>query len=106
MPRSDAGRMGRLQQFIFELKRRRVIRVMVGWGVFSFAVLQIYEPVMHGLHLPEWTLSLVVLGSQRERRVPGRRDLRLAWGEGKGLRMAGARLPPARWRPRGGVAVG
>jgi len=53
--------MGQLQQFISELKRRRVIRVLVGWGVFSFAVLQIYEPVMHGLHLPEWTLSVVVL---------------------------------------------
>src|SRR6266851_5037277 len=53
--------MGQLQQFISELRRRRVIRVLVGWGVFSFAVLQIYEPVMHGLHLPEWTLSVVVL---------------------------------------------
>ena len=53
--------MGRFQQFISELKRRRVIRVLLGWGVFSFAVLQIYEPVMHGLHLPDWTLSVVVL---------------------------------------------
>lgn len=54
--------MGQLQEFISELKRRRVFRVLVGWGVFSFAVLQIYEPVMHGLHLPDWTLSVVVLG--------------------------------------------
>jgi len=38
-----------------------VIRALVGWGIFAFAVLQIYEPVMHGLHLPEWTLSVVVL---------------------------------------------
>jgi TolB-like protein len=38
-----------------------VIRAMIGWGIFAFAVLQIYEPVMHGLHLPEWTLSVVVL---------------------------------------------
>src|SRR5712692_5241015 len=53
--------MGRFQQFISELRRRRVIRVLLGWGVFSFAVLQIYEPVMHGLHLPDWTLSVVVL---------------------------------------------
>ncbi len=29
--------------------------------MFSFAVLQVFEPVMHGLHLPEWTLSLAVL---------------------------------------------
>ena len=27
----------------------------------AFAVLQVYEPVMHGLHLPEWTLSFVVV---------------------------------------------
>jgi len=38
-----------------------VIRALIGWGIFGFAVLQIYEPVMHGLRLPEWTLSVVVL---------------------------------------------
>ena len=38
-----------------------MIRALLGWGIFAFAVLQIYEPVMHGLHLPEWTLSVVVL---------------------------------------------
>jgi TolB-like protein/tetratricopeptide (TPR) repeat protein len=43
------------------LKRRRVVRAVVGWGILSFAVLQVYEPVMHGLHLPEWTLTLVVV---------------------------------------------
>lgn len=34
---------------------------MVVWGVVAFAVLQVFEPVMHGLHLPEWTLSFVVV---------------------------------------------
>ena len=53
--------MGWFQQFIAELKRRRVIRALFGWGIASFAVLQVYEPVMHGLHLPEWTLSFVVI---------------------------------------------
>ena len=33
----------------------------MGWGIFAFAVLQVFEPVMHGLHLPEWTLSAVVV---------------------------------------------
>ena len=47
--------------FIAEIKRRRVVRAVLGWGILSFAVLQIYEPVMHGLHLPEWTLTLVVV---------------------------------------------
>jgi TolB-like protein len=43
------------------LKRRRVVRALVVWGLIAFAVLQVYEPVMHGLHLPEWTLSFVVV---------------------------------------------
>jgi TolB-like protein/Tfp pilus assembly protein PilF len=43
------------------LKRRRVVRAVLGWGILSFAVLQIYEPVMHGFHLPEWTLTLVLV---------------------------------------------
>ena len=38
-----------------------MIRALIGWGIFAFAALQVYEPVMHGLHLPDWTLSAVVL---------------------------------------------
>ncbi len=53
--------MERFQQVILELRRRRVFRALVVWGVVAFAVLQVYEPVMHGLHLPEWTLSFVVV---------------------------------------------
>jgi serine/threonine-protein kinase len=49
------------QTFVAELRRRRVIRALAVWGVLAFAVLQVYEPVMHGLHLPEWTLSFVVV---------------------------------------------
>jgi TolB-like protein len=44
-----------------ELKRRRVIRALVGYGIAAFAVLQIIEPVMHGLHWPEDVLSYVVV---------------------------------------------
>lgn len=44
-----------------ELKRRRVIRSLVGYGIAAFAVLQIVEPVMHGLHWPEAVLSCVVV---------------------------------------------
>jgi serine/threonine-protein kinase len=43
-----------------ELKRRRVFRALVGYGIAAFAVLQIIEPVMHGLHWPEAVLSYVV----------------------------------------------
>jgi len=44
-----------------ELKRRRVFRALLGYAVVAFAVLQVVEPVMHGLHLPDWTLSFVVV---------------------------------------------
>jgi TolB-like protein/cytochrome c-type biogenesis protein CcmH/NrfG len=37
-----------------------VIRALIGWGVFSFAVLQVIEPVLHAYHLPEWPLTVVV----------------------------------------------
>ena len=46
---------------IAELKRRRVFRALVGYAIVAFAVLQVIEPVMHGLRLPEWTLSFVVI---------------------------------------------
>jgi adenylate cyclase len=45
-----------------EMKRRRVFRALIGYGIVSFGVLQIIEPVMHGLNLPEWVLSAAVLG--------------------------------------------
>ena len=44
-----------------ELKRRRVFRALVGYGIVAFAVLQIIEPVMHGLHWPDGVLSYVVV---------------------------------------------
>src|SRR5438045_2203258 len=50
-----------LQVLVAELKRRRVIRALVAYGIVAFAVLQIIEPVMHGLHWPESVLSQVVV---------------------------------------------
>ena len=44
-----------------EMRRRRVFRVMVGYAISSFAVLQVVEPIMHGAHLPEWVLTVVLL---------------------------------------------
>ena len=44
-----------------ELKRRRVIRALIGYAVAAFAVLQIVEPIMHGLHWPDAVLSWVVV---------------------------------------------
>src|SRR5438105_5672574 len=47
---------------VAELKRRRVFRALVSYGIAAFAVLQIIEPVMHGLHWSEAVLSYVVAG--------------------------------------------
>lgn len=44
-----------------EMKRRRVFRALLGYGIVSFAVLQVIEPVMHGLNLPEWVLTATVV---------------------------------------------
>src|SRR5262245_9623867 len=43
------------------MKRRRVFRTLVGYAVVAFAVLQVIEPVMHGLSLPDWVLSATVV---------------------------------------------
>ena len=44
-----------------ELNRRRVFRALVGYGIAAFALLQIIEPVMHGLHWPDAVLSYIVV---------------------------------------------
>src|SRR5262245_32235764 len=44
-----------------ELKRRGVFRALVGYGGAAFAVLQIIEPIMHGLHWPDAVLSYAVV---------------------------------------------
>jgi hypothetical protein len=46
------GTLPRFSEFVDGPKRRRVIQALLGRGIFSSDVLQIYEPVMHGLHLP------------------------------------------------------
>jgi TolB-like protein len=51
-----------LSAWVQELKRRRVFRALAGYGLVAFALLQVVEPVMHGLGLPEWVLKAVVIG--------------------------------------------
>ncbi len=46
---------------VSELKRRRVFRALMGYGLAAFAVLQIVEPVMHGLHWPDQVLGYVLV---------------------------------------------
>ena len=44
-----------------ELRRRRVIRALVAYGIAAFALIQVTEPILHGLHLPDALLSYVVV---------------------------------------------
>ena len=44
-----------------ELKRRRMFRPVAAYAVIAFAVLQVTETVVHGLRLPDWTTTLVVI---------------------------------------------
>src|SRR5713101_8167552 len=53
--------MGALSTSFAELRRRRVFRALIGYGIASFAILQIIEPIMHGLHWPDSVLSYVVV---------------------------------------------
>ena len=56
----DGGGLASFRTFIAELRRRRVHGSLLAWGVIAFATLQIAEPILHALHLPDWTLSVVV----------------------------------------------
>jgi TolB-like protein/Tfp pilus assembly protein PilF len=54
------GAPSSLGRLLAEFKRRRVFRVLVGYGLFAFAMLQVAEPLMHGLHLPDWVLTALI----------------------------------------------
>jgi len=59
---STAGPKPVALSWFAELKRRRVFRALVAYGIAAFAVLQIIEPIMHGAHWPDIVLSYVVAG--------------------------------------------
>ena len=46
--------------FIDELKRRRVVRVVVAYGAIAFAVGQAATSFFPALHMPQWSVTLVV----------------------------------------------
>src|SRR5919199_6601617 len=62
MPSTNRGAPVKLSIWFQELKRRRVFRALVTYAIAAFAILQVIEPVMHGLALPEWLLKAVVIG--------------------------------------------
>ena len=50
-----------LSAWVRELQRRRVFRALAGYGIAAFAILQVVEPIMHGLHLADWVLTATVV---------------------------------------------
>src|SRR4249919_3473029 len=47
--------------FLTELKRRRVIRVLVLYAVVGWIVIEVASVVFPALHLPAWTITLVIV---------------------------------------------
>jgi len=50
-----------VETLIAELKRRRVFRVLVGYGLVAFALLQVVEPIQHALGMSDAVLKFVVV---------------------------------------------
>jgi len=58
---SDSFKDSRLYGFFCELKRRKVYRVAVGYGVVGWLVIQFATTVLPALTLPMWTARFVVV---------------------------------------------
>jgi tetratricopeptide (TPR) repeat protein len=51
----------RFRHMIAELRRRKVFRVVAAYAVIAWAVTEVSATVAPALHLPEWTVTLVVV---------------------------------------------
>ena len=81
-----------------ELKRRRVFRALIAYGIGAFAVLQIIEPVMHGLHWPDEVLSYVVVALAVQPRPSPRLDQREVGHKSPRIKVPTAQSHPTRPR--------
>ena len=50
-----------LQNFLAELKRRKVLRVVGAYAVVSWGVLQVADRLFSALMLPQWTVTFVAV---------------------------------------------
>lgn len=57
---SDSGSMPAIQQFLGELRRRRVIRAAVVYAIAGWVVIEVASTMLPGLNLPGWTVTLVI----------------------------------------------
>ena len=55
------ARARRLQEFLGELRRRKVIRVAIVYAVVAWVLIQVAQATFEPLRLPQWTLTLVVV---------------------------------------------
>jgi len=49
-----------LSNFLAELRRRRVFRVIILYAVVGWVVIEVAATMLPGLHLPEWSVTLVI----------------------------------------------
>lgn len=57
----DGADAGTGQGFLAELKRRRVIRVLVLYAVAGWLVIEVASTILPALNLPQWTVTLVIV---------------------------------------------
>jgi adenylate cyclase len=55
------GKSSNLVQFWQELKRRRVVRVIIAYGAAAFVILELVDIVSPSLGLPIWTLNFIIV---------------------------------------------
>jgi serine/threonine-protein kinase len=53
--------MTALRQFLTELRRRRVIRVLLLYAIAGWVVIQVASTVLPNLHVPAWSVTLVTV---------------------------------------------
>jgi hypothetical protein len=51
----------KLSQFWQELKRRRVVRVIIFYAAAAFVILELVSIIVEPLKLPEWSLPMVII---------------------------------------------
>ena len=50
-----------LRRFVSELRRRKVIRVAIVYGIVAWLSIQVAQATFDPLGLPRWTLTLVIM---------------------------------------------
>ncbi len=55
------GKSSNLGHFWQELKRRKVVRVIIVYGAAAFVILELVDIVSPSLGLPTWTLNFAIV---------------------------------------------